>query len=306
MSPARIQPEVQPSVAAAIARVCVAAGGRIRDERLRRHWTLRELAAAAGVSRSEVQRAESGMPVSIDAYCRLSAALSLRVDLLISDPRRREPAGSRDQDPVHSAMGELEASRMQSFRRAVGVDEPYQHYQFAGRADLVAWEIAERALLHIENRTRFPNIQEAAGAWNGKRRYLATQLAAQLGVPSWNSITHVMAGLWTSEVQHVVRIRAATFRALCPDGPEAFAAWWRGELPPRGVSSSFVLLDPLSDGRERQFVRLGDIAQVRPRHRGYAEAARGRLSSPPSHWGQLAVLASIWTIEPLSTAPIRP
>src|SRR3972149_745963 len=35
---------------------------------------------------------------------------------------------------------------------------PYQHYQCAGRAGLLAWERERRSLLHVENRTRFPNL----------------------------------------------------------------------------------------------------------------------------------------------------
>ena len=55
-------------------------------------------------------------------------------------------------------MGEYEASHLRALGFKVGIDEPYQHYQFAGRADLVAWDVDARAFLHIENGTRFPDF----------------------------------------------------------------------------------------------------------------------------------------------------
>ena len=104
-------------------------------------------------------------------------------------------------------------------------------------------------------------------------RYLPAVVAARIGISSWASVTNVMAAVWTSEVLHAVRLRTATFRALCPDGPDSFAAWWsHGHLEP-GVSSAFVLLDPLAAGREREFVGLDDALRVRPRHRDYADVA---------------------------------
>ena len=272
MSPARRHQSLPDHVAAAVARACVTCGTQLREERLRRRWTLRELGDAAGLAASEVHKAESGRPVSMEAYCRLAGALGLRVDVEISDPRRRQGL-AREVDLVHSVMGDFEAARLMSRDIPVGIDEPYQHYQFAGRADVLAWDVATRALLHIENRTRFPNIQEAAGSWNAKRSYLPAVIAARIGITSWASVTNVMAAVWTSEVLHTVRLRSATFRALCPDGPESFTAWWSGGHVEPGVSSAFVLLDPLATGRERDFVDLEAALRVKPRHRDYADVA---------------------------------
>ncbi len=81
-------------------------------------------------------------------------------------------------------MGEFEAIRLRHFGRAVSLDEPYQHFQFAGRADLVAWDLDARALLHLENRTRFPNFQDMAGTFNSKRAYLGGVLADRVGIRS--------------------------------------------------------------------------------------------------------------------------
>ena len=172
-------------------------------------------------------------------------------------------------------MGEVEARALAGRSRTVAIDEPYQHYQFAGRADLLAWE--DRDLLHIENRTQFPNIQEAAGSYNAKRQYLARALAERLniGPAGWRSVTHVMACLWSSEVLHVLRLRRATFGALCPDPPDQLAAWLSADRRTAGWTSSLVLLDPAVPfgSRRRTIASLEDAAKVDPRYRGYAEAA---------------------------------
>jgi len=83
-----------------------------------------------------------------------------------------------------------------------------------------------------------------------------------------------MVGLWSAEVIHMVRLRQASFRALCPDPDRRFAAWQSGRPPDSGNSSSFVLLDPLASGRQARTVGLERVVDgVRPRLRGYADAA---------------------------------
>jgi hypothetical protein len=158
----------------------------------------------------------------------------------------------------------------------VALDDPFQHYQFAGRADVLAWSRDERALLHVENRTRSPNLQETFGSYNTKRRYLPAIAAERLGVRrGWASVTNVVLALWSSEVLHELRIHPASFRAVCPDSIDDFATWWSGIVPPAGTpSSTFALFDPVAGSRagRRRFVGLDAAAEVRPRYRGYADA----------------------------------
>ncbi|HEY8870251.1 MAG TPA: hypothetical protein VIM30_12795 [Candidatus Limnocylindrales bacterium] len=177
-------------------------------------------------------------------------------------------------------MGELEVARLSAFKHEVRVDEPYQHFQFAGRADVVAIDRARRALLHIENRTRFPNIGEAAGSFNQKREYLANRLAERIGIDGFRSETHAMIVLWSAEALHSVRIRLETFRALCPDPIDVFSAWWDGQDPPSGRHRTMVVFDPAADvGKHRRFIDIETARTADPRYRCYADAAR-RLGSP--------------------------
>lgn len=249
----------------------------IADDRRRRAWTLRELAARADLSVSALHAIEHGRPAGLQTYAAIAQALNLELRLDLVDPRKRA-ASARDEDPVHAAMGEAIASRIASYRFEIAMDEPFQHYQFAGRADVLAWDRASRCLLHVENRTRFPNVQDAFGSYNAKRRYLPAIMAERIGLRSgFASVTNVVCGLWSAEVLHTLRIRPASFRAVCPDPDSAFEAWWSGSLPAPGASTSaFVLFDPIvtAGARRRSFVPLEHALApaTRPRYRGYAHA----------------------------------
>ena len=269
---------MQPAAQAALQRMTLEAGERLRDERMRRGWTLRELADRAGTAAAVAHNVEAGEIATLESYARLATALGLRPEIALVDSRTRRAAGSPRLDAadfVHAAMGEIEARGLARPERTIAIDEPYQHYQFAGRADVLAWD--DENVLHIENRTRFPNLQEAAGSYNAKRQYLARSLAdrAGIGPRGWRSVTHVMAGLWSAEVLHVMRLRRASFAALCPDPPDAFLAWLRGEPPEPGTTSTLVVLDPAVPfgSRRRTVAPVREPPILDPRYRGYADAA---------------------------------
>jgi transcriptional regulator with XRE-family HTH domain len=247
-------------------------GVLIGERRRERRWTLRDLADRSGVSITRLHDIEHGRSASLVTYAAIAAALHLELQLDLADPRRRL-AQVRNEDPVHAAMGEAIAERMAANGFVVAIDEPYQHFQFAGRADVLAWDVDVRHLLHVENRTRFPNIQDAIGSYNAKRRYLPGVIAERLGRRGgFESVTNVIAGLWSSEVIHAVRLHAATFDAVCPDPADGFAAWWGGHMPAAGVTSTIVVLDPgRLMTRQRRWAPIGPA--TRPRHRGYAAAS---------------------------------
>jgi hypothetical protein len=223
-----------------------------------------------------VQWMEAGHAARFESYVRVAQVLGLRAEFSLTERRTRP---TRPEDPVHAAMGEVLASRLSSHRLTISLDEPFQHYQFAGRADLLAWSMESRALLHIENRTRFPNFQEAFGSYNAKRAYLPGVLADRIGLTLFEQITHVMVALWSSEVLHSIRLHAASFRALCPDPLEVFESWWSGGLPGPGPARSvLVVFDPFAAGQRHRLIGLDHALIARPRYRDYrhaAEALRG-------------------------------
>jgi transcriptional regulator with XRE-family HTH domain len=276
MSPRR-RLEATPRIQAEVGRIATTVGVRVRDARLAHRWSVAQLAARAGLSPDMVYRIEAGAPASLQTMVRVSIALDRRLDIELTDPRRRAARPDLAVDSVHSAMGEFEAAHLRRVGFPVGIDEPYQHYQFAGRGDVLAWDTTRAAILHLENRTRFPDFQEMAGAFNAKRAYLADAIGARVGVRRWASETHVIAGLWSTEVLRVVRRRRESFLALCPDDTGQLDRWWSGEPPTRGRASIMVALDPVTTGRARPYVGIDTALAAKPRHGSYGELA-ARLS----------------------------
>ena len=272
VSPTRPRTRAAPGAVAAVARIAVQLGMAIHEERVRHRWTLRELGDRAGLSAAAIHAIEAGRAASLDSYARIAHAFAVQLDVNLASDRSRATAQRHDEDLVHAAMGELEARILRGHGFELALDEPYQHFQFAGRADLVAWDRQRRALLHIENKTRLPNVQEALGSFAAKRAYLGPVLAKRLRVGQWRSETHVIVALWSAEILHVLRLRRATFDAACPDPPDAFAAWRAVRPPSAGRTSAIVVLDPLASGRQRAWICLAEAGGARARHRDYAAA----------------------------------
>lgn len=275
MSPFRTVQPASPAVLARITGIHAALGAQVRAARTRRRWTTDRLALEAGVSRSLVYLVERGEPTSLETYARLGAALGLRLEVSLDDQRAKTRPG-RAEDPVHAAIVEALAARYAAQGRRVGADEPFQHFQFAGRADVTAIDERGPDLLHHEVKTAMPNVGKLAGAWNVKRQYLAGALADRHAIRTgFRSVTHVLTIAWTAECLHVVRLREATVRSLGPDAPDAFARWWDGGRPAApGVTSTVVVFDPIERTRATSWASLDAIATVRPRHRDYAELLR--------------------------------
>ena len=85
----------------------------LHDERIRRGWTLGQVARRARTTDSTVQRLEAGARGSLEAYARLATALGLAPSFTLR-PRRASQNTSVTSDPVHAAMGEAEASHLRS------------------------------------------------------------------------------------------------------------------------------------------------------------------------------------------------
>jgi len=93
-----------------------------------------------------------------------------------------------------------------------------------------------------------------------------------------DSVTNVIVALWSAEALHDIRLRPASFAAVCPDPMTDFAAWWAGHsVTSRRPTSALVLIDPAANGRSdrRQIIDLETAirASTRPRYPGYADAA---------------------------------
>lgn len=275
MSPFRTVQPATPAVLARVTAICTALGAQVRAARVRRRWTTERLALEAGTSRSLVYLVERGDTTTIETYARFGAALGLRFEVSLEDPRTKARPG-RAEDPVHAAIVEALAARYAAQGRLVGADEPFQHFQFAGRADVTAVDPVGPDLLHHEVKTAIPNVGELAGAWNVKRQYLAQALADRHAIRGgFRSVTRVLTIAWTADCLHVLRLRGATIRSLGADAPDAFARWWDGARPvATGITSTVVVFDPVERPRAPAWAPLDDLGALRPRHRGYADLLR--------------------------------
>lgn len=78
------------------AALALAIGARVRQERQSRHWTLDQLAEAAGVSRRMVVNVEQGaVNPSVGTLLRLSDALGVGLPALVERPTSRSAAVTR-------------------------------------------------------------------------------------------------------------------------------------------------------------------------------------------------------------------
>ena len=251
-------------------RLCGRLGVALRAGRNARGWTLQAVADAAGLSPAAVARLESGGAGGLATYLRLADVLGLRLTWELQSLAATLEA----EDAVHAAMAEVQARRFGTASRQVLIDEPYQHFRFAGRGDLVVVDRARSALHHSENKTRIVNVGELSGSFNAKCRWLGGDVAERSGVRRFTSESHTLVLLWSEEVLAVARMLGRTLRALGPHGTGAFGAWWDG-IPPVGVHRGIVVLDPIDRGTAQpQWIGLDEALETRSRYRGYADASQ--------------------------------
>lgn len=294
MSPDSPDNSAEPTVTTEVDRIACRVGTRIRDRRRQLGRTIAQVAASALVAETTVQKVEKGARGSLEMYVRIASAIEMTLDIdlvaalgdspdlgsadaeaTVSVPRIRGAISGGEADIVHALMGEQEISMLVKHGIQCGVDEPWRHYQYAGRADVLGWDLTRRALLHNENKTRFPDVQDAVGRYNGERAYLGESCWERLGMSGPpRSETHVIVALWSLEVLEVIRAYPGTFGAACPHPPDAFLAWLAGKPPTQGTTSSLVLYDPFATGSQPRFASLRQVLDgVGPRIEGYAAAA---------------------------------
>jgi len=268
MSMPDIRPSVMEDASVRLARGCRRPGELTRVARQHRRWSVGRLAEAAGLSRSAVVKIEAGRPAGLLTYHRIAEVLELDLTIELVAPVIRMDA----EDAVHAAMGEILARRFGIGEREVLIDEPYQHFQFAGRGDLVVVDRVRRAFVHAENKTGLPNIGEAAGSYNAKGTWLAEEVGRRRGIRRFECESHILVLLWSAEIMEVARRRTSTLRALGADGSAPFEDWWSG-VPRPGTHRGLVLFDPVDRGPTvRRWVDLETALDQRPRYRGYADA----------------------------------
>lgn len=219
-------------------------GGRFRALRIRLGWRQTDLATNAGVARWVVGMIERGRigELPFDLVRSVARALDVRMDILAQwrggDLGRLVNAG-------HAAMHESMARLFAALPNWIAEPEvSFSIFGERGVIDVLAWHPVHRALLIIELKTAFVDINDLMGTIDRKRR-LAAQIARDRG---WDPLT---ISVWVVVVdtstnrRHLAR-HATVLRSKFPDDGRTVRAWLRD--PSRRIDAlGFLPVDRRGD-----------------------------------------------------------
>jgi transcriptional regulator with XRE-family HTH domain len=160
-------------------------GVALRTMRTRRGWRQEDLARVAKASREMVGRIERGHAdsVALGDLRRVTAALDGRLDTVV---RWHGGDLGRLLSARHSAMHESMALQLGSLRDwRFEPEVSFSIYGERGVIDILGWNAVARALLVIELKTEFVDMNETMGTLDRKDR-LAVVIARERG---WNPAT---------------------------------------------------------------------------------------------------------------------
>ena len=198
-------------------------GRQLRALRIRLGWRQEDLAARAGVARWVVGLIERGRlgEIPFDPVRRVARALEVRIDMVA---RWRGGDFGRLLNAGHAAMHESMARLFASLPDWVAEPEvSFSIFGERGVIDILAWHPVRRALLIIELKTEFVDINDLMGTIDRKRR-LAAQIARERGWdPETISVWVVVADTRTNR-RHLAR-HATVLRSKLPNDGRTVRAW---------------------------------------------------------------------------------
>ena len=198
-------------------------GALIRAARVKRRWTQRQLAMAAGVSDATVSRVERGLADSLSTIRAVARPLDVWVEL---QPRSRAADLERVAGAAHAALAEAVVGWLGRFTGwTIRPEIGFSHYGERGVIDLVCWHAGRRALLIIELKTELVDINALLGTLDRYVRNAVTAVAPF----GWRPL--VVARLLVIGESDLNRDRvkqhAALFVAALPAGAREVRAWLR-------------------------------------------------------------------------------
>jgi len=226
-------------------------GRSLRALRIRRGWRQADVAAAAGISRSQYARIERGeirgIPITdIEAGCvALGADLDVRV-------RWHGEGLDRLLDSAHAHLVELVVLLLGELGWETGVEVSFNSYGERGAIDVLGWHEAARALLVVEVKSIVPDAQAMLSAHDRKAR-LAETIGRARGWDAAHVSRLLVIGDTSTSRRRVLEL-SGTFGAAYPDRAIAVRRWLRH--PDRAFAGLLFLSDSRGTGaRHRSTAR---------------------------------------------------
>ena len=197
-------------------------GRGILTIRQRRRWRQADLAAAAGVSRSQIGRIERGegarLPVAV--FERAASALGANADLAL----RWEGAGlDWLQDEAHAAAVEALVRRLRAAGWEAAIEASFSVYGERGSIDVLGWHPPSRALLVVEVKSVVGDLQATLHGLDRKAR-LAPGVARERGWAA-RSTARLLVLPDTRTNRRRLAEHAATVDAALPDDGRRVTRW---------------------------------------------------------------------------------
>ena len=243
-----------------LARVDLRRLGRIfRTVRVHLGLTQRELAARCGVSQSRVSRAERGLAdtMPLTDLERIARALDIRLAI---DAWWRGGDLPRLLDSAHARIVEYVVGRLRALSWVILVEYTFNHFGERGSVDIVAWHPGRRALLLIEVKSRFSDLQEMLATFARKLRIVPPILSTANG---WRPIVigRLIVAPSSTANREVVAAHANTFEVSYPGRAREVQAWLRDPATPLAavwfVAPSTLAAAGSSAGRRRSSRHVG-------------------------------------------------
>jgi transcriptional regulator with XRE-family HTH domain len=198
-------------------------GLALRAIRIRRAWRQEDVARRARVSRERVSQIERGGAGSLplEQVRRVAAALDGRLDVYV---RWHGGDLGRLLNARHAAMHEAMAAHLRELRTWTFEPEvSFSIYGERGVIDILGWHRGERAVLAIELKTAFVDINETMATLDRKARLAATIARERGWDPVSTSVWLVVSDGRTN--RRVLAAHANVLRAKYPKDGRTIRGW---------------------------------------------------------------------------------
>jgi transcriptional regulator with XRE-family HTH domain len=222
-------------------------GRSLRALRIRRRWRQQDVAAAAGISRSQYGRIERGdvhgVPLAdLEATC---AALGADLDVRV---RWHGEGLDRLLDAAHADLVNCVVRLLADDGWEVAVEVSFNHFGDRGSVDVLGWHHAARALLVIEVKSVIPDAQGTISS-HDRKTHLAGVIGKSRGwEPEIVGSLLVVADSSTSR-RRVLQL-ADVFGTAYPARAIVVRRWLRA--PVGGLSGLLFLPNIQGDGTRRR------------------------------------------------------